>query len=66
MKVKEMELLTDAELRELSLKRSGRNRKYTKDALRAQAVLQARSGRWQWVSREAPSYEVQLKKEQGW
>lgn len=69
MKINDMKQLSDAELREISMQRTSKKKrggKYTKDALRAQSILQGRSGRWQGVAREAPNYEEQLRKEEGW
>lgn len=66
MRIKDMELLSDAELRKLSLQRSTITKTYTKDAILAQRILRERAGIWAGISREAPSYEVQLRREEGW
>lgn len=69
MKISDMKQLSDAELREISMQRVSKKKrggKYTQDALRAQSILRGRSGYWQYVPRKAPTYEEQLRKEEGW
>lgn len=44
MDIEEIRQLNDAELLELSLQRSGKYRKYTRDALKAQEVYCERKG----------------------